>query len=328
VRQALREGGTWCSPTRTCCTRGILPNHTKWQGLFTGLRYVVVDELHTLSGIYGSHVANVLRRLCASVAHYGSKPVFCGASATISNAGEHAQRLFERPVRVVDDDGSPRGRKHYVFFNPKVVSTASGMRVPASEAARQLGGSLAAERTAVDLLRALAQPDRGAAEVPARRVRSAHIDQERVAGYRGGYLPNLRRSIEKGLREGHDPHRRVDQRARTRRRHRQPRRLRAGRLPGHGVEHVPARRPRRAALAGERRRPGRAQLRRWTSSSCSNPGYLFDAPREAVSIDPDNAIILTNHVRCAAFELPFDARRGFGKAEGIDDVLEFLTHDL
>ncbi len=142
VRQALREHGVMVLTNPHMLHQGILPNHTKWQGLFTGLRYVVVDELHTLSGIYGSHVANVLRRLRRICRHYGSDPVFCGASATISNAGEHGRRLFEKPVRVVDQDGSPRGRKHFLFVNPKVVSAVSGLRVPASEAARQLGGVL------------------------------------------------------------------------------------------------------------------------------------------------------------------------------------------
>ena len=138
-----------------------MPNHQKWQGLFAGLRYVVVDELHTLSGIYGSHVANVLRRLQRICRHYGSNPTFCGASATISNAGEHGRRLFEQPVHVVDQDGSPRGKKHFVFLNPRMTQVTSGMRVPASAAARQVGGKLLAS----DLQTILFTRSRNQAEV-------------------------------------------------------------------------------------------------------------------------------------------------------------------
>ncbi|MBM4062825.1 MAG: DEAD/DEAH box helicase, partial [Planctomycetes bacterium] len=182
VRQALREHGTLVLTNPHMLHQGILPNHTKWQGLFTGLRFVVVDELHTLSGIYGSHVANVLRRLLRICRHYGSDPVFCGASATIANAGEHGRRLFEKPVQVVDEDGSPRGGKHFVFLNPKVVSAVSGLRVPASEAARQLGGLLLRS----DLQSIFFARSRNQTEVLLKYLRdeckAEGIDQERIAG--------------------------------------------------------------------------------------------------------------------------------------------------
>ena len=327
VRQALREHGVMVLTNPHMLHQGILPNHTKWQGLFTGLRYVVVDELHTLSGIYGSHVANVLRRLQRICRHYGSDPVFCGASATISNAGEHGRKLFEKPVRVVDQDGSPRGRKHYVFLNPKVVSAVSGLRVPASEAARQLGGMLldselqsiffARSRNQTEVLLKYLRDD----------ARRKQIDQDKVAGYRGGYLPNLRRSIEKGLRSGairtvvstNALELGVD----------------IGSLDVCVLVGYPG------TVSSTFQRAGRVG-RRTQESACvfvarsaamdqylmQHPGYLFDAPRDAVSIDPDNPIIRTNHVRCAAFELPFDDGEDFGQAEGTRDVLEFLTHDL
>lgn len=327
VRQALREHGVMVLTNPHMLHQGILPNHTRWQGLFTGLRYVVVDELHTLSGIYGSHVANVLRRLQRICRHYGSDPVFCGASATISNAGEHGRALFEKPLHVVDQDGSPRGQKHYLFVNPKVVSAVSGMRVPASEAARQLGGMLlqselqsiffARSRNQTEVLLKYLRDD----------ARSKHIDQERVAGYRGGYLPNLRRSIEKGLRTG------------TIRTVVSTNALELGVDIGSLDVCVLVGYP--GTVSSTFQRAGRVG-RRTQESACvfvarsaamdqylmQNPGYLFDAPRDAVSIDPDNAIILTNHVRCAAFELPFDDGESFGQAPNTREVLEFLTHDL
>lgn len=327
VRQALREHGTLVLTNPHMLHAGILPNHTKWQGLFTGLRFVVVDELHTLSGIYGSHVANVLRRLQRICRHYGSDPVFCGASATISNAGEHGRRLFEKPVQVVDQDGSPRGGKHYVFLNPKVVSEVSGMRVPASEAARQLGGWLLQS----DLQTIFFARSRNQTEVLLKYLRdeakARHIDQERVAGYRGGYLPNLRRSIEKGLRDG------------TIRTVVSTNALELGVDIGSldvcvlvGYPGTVSSTFQRAGRVGRRTQESAvvfvARSAAMDQFLMQHPGYLFDAPRDAVSIDPDNPIILTNHVRCGAFELPFDEHETFGEAAATREVLEFLTHDL
>jgi DEAD/DEAH box helicase domain-containing protein len=327
VRQALREHGVMVLTNPHMLHQGILPNHTKWQGLFTGLRYVVVDELHTLSGIYGSHVGNVLRRLSRICRHYGSNPTFCGASATISNAGEHGKRLFERAVAVVDEDGSPRGRKHFLFLNPKVVSAVSGLRVPASEAARQLGGMLLqSELQSIFFARS-----RNQTEVLLKYLRdeatARRIPQDQVAGYRGGYLPNLRRSIEQGLRRG-EIRTVVSTNA-----------LELGVDIGSLDVCVLVGYP--GTVSSTFQRAGRVG-RRTQDSACvmvarsaamdqylmQHPGYLFDAPRDAVSIDPDNAIILTNHVRCAAFELPFDDGEAFGQTPNTEDVLQFLTHDV
>jgi DEAD/DEAH box helicase domain-containing protein len=327
VRQALREHGTLVLTNPHMLHQGILPNHQKWQGLFTGLRFVVVDELHTLSGIYGSHVANVLRRLRRICRHYGSDPVFCGASATISNAGEHGRRLFEKPVTVVDEDGSPRGKKHFLFLNPHVVQATSGMRVPASEAARQLGGELLES----DLQTIFFARSRSQTEVLLKYLRDdarkRHIDQERIAGYRGGYLPNLRREIEKGLRDG------------VIRTVVSTNALELGVDIGSldvcvlvGYPGTVSSTMQRAGRVGRRSQESAVVVVARSSAMdqylMQHPGYLFDAPRDAVSIDPDNAIILTNHVRCAAFELPFDAHERFGEADETRDVLEFLTHDL
>jgi DEAD/DEAH box helicase domain-containing protein len=327
VRKALREHGNLVLSNPHMLHQGILPNHQKWQGLFTGLRYVVVDELHTLSGVYGSHVANVLRRLQRICQHYGSSPTFCGASATISNAGEHGRRLFEQQVHVVDEDGSPRGKKHFVFLNPRITQAASGMRVPASEAARQLGEKLLAS----NLQSIFFARSRNQTEVLLKYLRddarAKHIDQDRVAGYRGGYLPNLRRKIEKGLRDG-DIRTVVSTNA-----------LELGVDIGSldvcvlvGYPGTVSSTFQRAGRVGRRSQESAVVVVARSSAMdqflMQNPGYLFDAPRDAVSIDPNNAIILTNHVRCAAFELPFDEDERFGQAEQTRDVLDFLTHDL
>ncbi|MEY3162837.1 MAG: hypothetical protein RIT25_2832 [Planctomycetota bacterium] len=327
VRQALREQGNLVLTNPHMLHAGILPNHTKWQGLFSGLRYVVVDELHTLSGIYGSHVANVLRRLKRICRHYGSDPVFCGASATISNAGEHGRRLFETKVEVVDRDGSPRGSKHFLFLNPALLSEAQGLRVPASEAARQIGGQLLAS----GLQSIFFTRSRNGTEVLLKYLRdeadARKVDQKSVAGYRGGYLPELRRGIERGLRDG------------TIRTVVSTSALELGVDIGSldvcvlvGYPGTVSSTFQRAGRVGRRNQQSAvvfvANSAAMDQYLVQNPGYLFDAPRDAVAIDPDNPIILTNHVRCGAFELPFDKGEGFGNASGTAEVLEFLARDL
>jgi DEAD/DEAH box helicase domain-containing protein len=331
ARRALRESGSLVITNPHMLHAGILPNHTKWQGLFTGLRYIVIDELHTLSGVYGSHVANVIRRLKRICAHYGSHPVFCAASATISNPGEHARRLFEAPVRVIDEDASAAGPKHYMFLNPQLVSETSGLRVPAVEAARQIAGRL----VATDLQTIYFCRSRNTVEVLLKYIRDEarrlNVDQERIAGYRGGYLPDLRRRIESGLSSG-----KITTVVATSA-------LELGIDIGSldvcilvGYPGTVSSTFQRAGRVGRRNRESAvvflARSFAMDQYLMANPGYLFDKPREVVSIDPQNPIILTNHVKCSAFELPFrrDAERGaeFGKAEDVDQVLDFLTDDL
>ena len=306
---------------------GILPNHTRWEGLFSRLAFVVVDEVHTLSGVYGSHVANVLRRLGRICAHYGSRPVFCAASATISNPGEHAQRLLERPVEVVDEDGSPHGPVHFLFVNPPILSEAAGMRVPALETARRTAGRL----LGTDLQSIYFTRTRNAMEVLLKYVRdeatARHVDQERIAGYRGGYLPELRRRIERGLSGGS-----ISTVVSTSA-------LELGIDIGSldvcvlvGYPGTVSSTFQRAGRVGRRNRSSAvlfiARSFAMDQYIVLDPGYLFDKPREAVAIDPDNPIVLANHVKCAVFELPFDRGAAFGNARGIDEVLDFLTDDL
>lgn len=327
TRSALREHGALVLTNPHMLHTGILPNHTKWQGLFTALRTVVVDEVHTLSGIYGSSVANVLRRLRRICRHYGSEPVFCAASATISNPGEHGRRLLERDVRVIDQDGSPRGRKHFLFLNPSLLSEAQGLRVPAAEAARQLGGRLLGS----DLQSIFFAGTRRGTEVLLKYLRDdaglRHVDQETVAGYRGGYLPELRRRIERGLREG------------TVKTVVSTSALELGIDIGSldvcvlvGYPGTVSSTFQRAGRVGRRNRESAVVMVARSAAIdqylVQNPDYLFGGPREAVAIDPDNAIILTNHVRCAAFELPISDGEGFGNAPAIDEVLQFLAEDL
>jgi DEAD/DEAH box helicase domain-containing protein len=327
TRRALRESGDLVLTNPHMLHTGILPNHTKWQGLFTALRYVVVDEVHTLSGVYGSHVANVLRRLQRICAHYGSRPVFCAASATISNPGEHARTLLERDVVVVDEDGSARGAKHYLFLNPKLVSPLSGLRLPAIEAARQLGGTLLQS----GLQSIFFTRTRGTLEVLLKYLRDEaerlNVAQDRLAGYRGGYLPDLRRKIEQGLRAG-DIKTVVATSA-----------LELGVDIGSldvcvlvGYPGTVSSTFQRAGRVGRRNQDSLvlflARSFAMDQYLLANPGYLFDQPREAVAIDPDNPIILTNHLKCSVFEVPFDRGASFGSAPHVDEILDFLADDL
>ncbi len=332
TRRALREAGHLLITNPHMLHAGILPNHTRWQGLFTNLRYVVVDEVHTLSGVYGSHVANVLRRLQRICAHYGANPTFCACSATISNPGPHARTLLERDVVVIDEDGSPRGPKHFLFVNPPVLSEAGGIRQSVVESSRALAGRL----LNTGLQSIFFTRTRSGTEVLLKYLRDEAgrqgLEQSRVAGYRGGYLPNLRRSIEQGLRKG-DIEAVVSTSA-----------LELGIDIGTldvcvllGYPGTVASTFQRAGRVGRRQNASLVVLvaRSFAMDQflVRDPGYLFDKPREAVAVDPDNPVILANHVKCAAFELPFErgaVQRGeaFGRAEGIDDVLDFLTDDL
>ena len=182
---------------------GILPHHPRWAKLFENLRYVVIDELHAYRGVFGSHLCNVLRRLRRICRHYGSNPVFLCSSATIANPRELAERLTEQPFELVDRSGAPRGEKFFVFVNPPVVNHQLGIRRSYLErdAAHRVGVPEA--QPPADRLRAEPAGDRDPDDVSEGRFRrTCRAAPERIRGYRGGYLPNRRREIEKGLREG------------------------------------------------------------------------------------------------------------------------------
>ena len=181
---------------------GILPHHPRWAKLFENLRYVVIDELHAYRGVFGSHLANILRRLQRVCRHYGSDPVFICSSATIANPRELAERLTARPFELVDDNGAPNGEKVFVFANPPVVNQALGIRRSYLAETR---------RIALEFLRRKLQvivfaQSRLATEILTTYLKDACPgrpgEPEPIRGYRGGYLPLRRREIERGLREG------------------------------------------------------------------------------------------------------------------------------
>ena len=302
---------------------GILPHHPRWAKLFENLRYVIVDELHAYRGVFGSHLANVLRRLRRICRHYGSTPVFLCSSATIANPRELAERLTEQPFELVEKSGAPRGEKCFVFVNPPVVNRQLGIRRSYLGETRRIAAEFlkrnlqlivfAQSRLSTEILTTYLKED-------FEGVRGA---VERIRGYRGGYLPNRRREIEKGLREGM-----VRAVVSTNA-------LELGIDIGALDVAVLAGYP--GTIAATWQRAGRAGRRASRSAAVMvassapldqfvvrNPSYFFDASPEHALIDPDNLHILVDHIKCAAFELPFGAGEAFGRHD-VQEILGVLA---
>ena len=198
ARRSIRAAGHIVVTNPDMLHTGILPHHTKWMKLFENLRYVVIDELHQYRGVFGSHVANVIRRLRRICRFYGSDPVFICCSATIANPGELAERLTGVPIVVVDRNGAPRGEKVIALYNPPVVNRELGIRRSALKAAQELATRLLGSRVQTIVF----APSRLTVELLVHALRrslpSKPGEPTFVEGYRGGYLPRERRAIEAG----------------------------------------------------------------------------------------------------------------------------------
>ena len=306
IRSAIRKAGQVVVTNPDMLHSAILPHHTKWFQLFEQLRVIVIDELHMYRGVFGSHVANVLRRLLRLCAHYGSHPVIVCCSATIGNPSELAEMLVGRPVRTIDRNGAPAGEKHLLLVDPPVIDGSTGAR----------GSALTlAERWALPFLRAGRQTvvfgrSRVSVEIMLSNMREAlRTDlgpRSRIRGYRAGYLPTERRSIERGLRDGEvlgvvstnalelgvDIGR--------------ARRGGARRLPGLDRRDVAADGPRRAAGRRQRRDPRRvARARRPVRHP--PPGVpARAASRRRRGSTPTTSTCCSPTCARAAFELPFE----------------------
>jgi DEAD/DEAH box helicase domain-containing protein len=302
---------------------GILPHHPRWAKLFENLRYVIVDELHAYRGVFGSHLCNVLRRLQRICRHYGSNPVFLCSSATIANPKELAERLTGRPFEIVERSGAPRGEKFFVFVNPPVVNQQLGIRRSYLSETRRV----ASEFLKRNLQLIVFAQSRLSTEILTTYLKDDFEDvpgaPERIRGYRGGYLPNRRREIEKGLREG-SVRAVISTNA-----------LELGIDIGALDVSVMAGYP--GTIAATWQRAGRAGRRASRSAAVMvassapldqfvvrNPSYFFDASPERALIDPDNLHILVDHIKCAAFELPFTTTESFG-AHDVQEILALLA---
>ena len=326
VRRAVRQAGHIVVTNPEMLHTGVLPHHTGWVRLFQQLRYVVVDELHSYRGVFGSHLANVLRRLRRLCHFYGSDPVVIACSATIANPRHLAERLLERPVDCVDESGAPRAERRVWFWNPPLVDGSMGVRRSATLEARRLTTELvrrglqtlvfARSRGSVEVLltylqRLLPPPGPGRPGP--------------VRGYRSGYLPLERRAIEAGLRDGS---------------------VRAvvstnalelgidvGQLDAAVLLGYPG------SVASTWQQLGRAGRRETTSLGVliatdspldqfmvRHPEYLLSTPPESGLIDPDNLLVLGGHVQAAAFELAFAEGELFGTAD-VGTLLDCFAED-
>ncbi len=325
IRSNIRSAGQVVVTNPDMLHSAILPHHTKWFQLFEQLRYIVVDEAHTYRGIFGSHVANVLRRLLRLCEHYGSKPQIVCCSATIGNPQALAETLIGRPVRVIDRNGAPAGEKHIVILNPPPIDLRQGIR----------SGPLGlAQRAALSFLRAGRQTivfgkSRVGVELLLTALREALREgfgpKNRVRGYRGGYLPTERRAIEAGLRSG-DVLGVVSTNALELG-------IDIGRLDAAILAGYPgtiAATWQQMGRSGRRREPSVAILVAGAGAVdqfvATHPEYLFDSSPEEARLDPTNLHVLLAHVRSAAFELPFESGDSLSGVP-TDDLLHFLAEE-
>ncbi len=313
---------------------GILPYHANWEELFSDLRYVVLDEIHTYRGVFGSQVANVLRRLRRICAFYGSQPQFICTSATIANPVQLAEKLLEAPVTLVDGNGAPRGERHVILYNPPIYDAERGLRESSTLAAQELASRcvlndvqtivFSRSRLVTELLLSYMR------ERVARGWDASHedgLDASRVIrGYRGGYLPDERRAIEAGLRSGH---------------------VRAvvatnalelgidiGQLQAAVLCGYPGNIASTWQQMGRAGRTTEAALAILVATGGAldqyvirHPEFIFERSPEHALINGDNLMMLVDHVRCAAFEIPFTRNDSLGDSLYTQDVLNLLAEE-
>ena len=328
---------------------GILPQHPRWAAFFANLRVVVIDEMHVYRGVFGSHVANVLRRLRRIARFYGSDPQFVLASATIANPAELAERLVESPVTVIgpEHDGAPQSQKHVLFYNPPLIDPGLGIRRSSSLEAADLAGHFLAHgvqtivfgraRLTTELILTYLRENKQQASAPTTEppsgCRCSHEPSatghkpSAIRGYRGGYLPSERREIEKGLREG--TVRGVVTTSAL------ELGIDIGRLDAAVLAGYPG------TVASARQQMGRAGRRQGSSVGVlvagagamdqyilTHPEWLLARSPEHARINPDNAVILAHHLACAAAEMPIERTDRFlTSASGaaidlLDDLVE------
>ncbi len=325
IRQIVRKAGHIVITNPDMLHSAILPHHTSWVSLFENLKYIIIDELHTYRGVFGSHVANVIRRLKRICHFYGSSPQFICTSATIANPKELAEQLTGEQVQLIDNNGAPKGRKHFVFYNPPIVNQPLNIRKSATVEVN----CLAREFLRNKIQTIIFARSRVRVEIILSHIQELvknELGTKSIRGYRGGYLPNQRREIEKGLRSGeilgvvstNALELGVD----------------IGQLQVCVMTGYPgsiASTWQQAGRAG--RRHGEALIIMVASSTpidqyvIQHPSYFFEKSPESVRMNPNNLIILMDHLKCAAYELPFKKDDTFGDVEELHDLLDFLKEE-
>jgi DEAD/DEAH box helicase domain-containing protein len=323
ARKSIRERGHIVLTNPDMLHAGILPHHTKWMRLFENLRYIVIDELHTYRGVFGSHLANVLRRLQRIARFYGSNPQFICCTATIANPGELASQLIEQEIEVVEENGAPSGEKLFVFYNPPMIDRNLGIRRSYVKEATRLTNELLVRKLQTIVFANSRLQTEVILTYLQQRNQPKPGQAEPVRGYRGGYLPRERREIEHGLREG-----RIRGVVATSA-------LELGIDIGSLDACVMA--GYAGSIASTWQRAGRAGRRNGTSCAVfvassapldqfivQHPDYFFGSSPEHGHIQPDNLEILVNHLKCAAFELPLSPDEKFGGVD-LPDLCERLA---
>jgi DEAD/DEAH box helicase domain-containing protein len=323
ARQAIRVNGDIVVSNPDMLHQAILPHHTKWAQFFESLRYVVIDEVHSYRGVFGSHVANVIRRLKRVCAFYGVTPTFILCSATIGNPKDHAEALLGEPVHAITESGAPSGERHVLLWNPPVVNPDLGIRA----SARSQSMRLARQTIRARLKTIVFAQSRLMVEVLTKYLKDVFDHDprrpERIRAYRGGYLPTERRQTERALRGGS-----IDGVVSTSA-------LELGVDIGaldvailNGFPGSIAATWQRLGRAGRRQQPALGVLVA-TSNPLDqyivrHPEFFDSAPPEQARIAPDQLLILLDHIRCAAFELPFASGDRFGE-NVVDDFLAVLA---
>ncbi len=325
LRQGIRRSGHIVVTNPDMLHSAILPHHTKWVQLFQNLEYIVIDEMHQYRGVFGSHVANVIRRLKRICAYYGSNPRFILCSATIANPGELAEKLIEEKPTVITENGAPQAEKHFILYNPPMVNPELGQRRSSMLEAQRIASALIKKeiqtiiftrsRLGVEVLLTYLR----------QKMKTKTGQDSGIRGYRGGYLPRERRAIEEGLRKGE-----IKAVVST---NALELGIDIGALDACIMTGYPGSISSTWQQAGRSGRRSGASMAMMVANSeplnqyiVSNPDYFFGRSPESALADPDNLIILTNHLRCAAFELPFEPQERFGRAE-VTDQLEFLEEE-
>lgn len=326
ARKAIRQAGHIVVTNPDMLHANILPSHTRWVKLFENLEYIVIDEIHTYRGIFGSHLANVLRRLLRLCAFYGSHPRFILCSATIANPVELAQQLTGREIVAVDNNGAPMGERHFVFYNPPVVNRQLGIRRGAVNETRGIAEIML--RNSVPTI--VFTRSRLQVEVMTKYLKECVRDpygfSGRVRGYRGGYLASERREIERGLRAGE-----IDMVISTNA-------LELGVDIGSLSACLLCGYP--GTIASTWQQAGRAGRRKDTSLTVlvatssaldqyiiEHPDYFFASSPEHALVQPDNLYVLLSHIKCSAYELPFEEGETFGNVRDTAQFLDYLTEN-
>lgn len=326
IRRKIRDQGQIVITNPDMLHMGILPHHTKWFRLFRNLKYVVIDEIHTYRGIFGSHLSNVIKRLKRVLEYYGTKPVFILCSATIHNPVELSEKLIGEHVSLVDNNGAPRGQKYIVLYNPPLINRELGIRRnPLLEVV-----AIAFELYKRNIQSIIFGRSRIGVEVLLshlkKRLDDEKYDQSTIAGYRGGYLPLERREIEKGLKKKN-----INTVISTNA-------LELGIDIGNLDACIVAGYP--GSISSLWQQIGRAGRRSSTSMGIlvassnaldqylmNHPDYVFRTAPESGIINPDNLIIKANHIKCAAFELPFTDSEAWGGKQDIKEILNLFASE-